>query len=251
MDNNMFRILCLALLLISCGKAAPALVQAGPVCVETGGVSALIPASGNCIYASSVTNGNVSVLFIGGFANSATAVTSIATTRTGGYTQIYATLTANNTFGYFYCAPITSSGTETVLVTMNGTLWNGHLIMAEISGTNGCTLDGTATGTSGGGISGSKQPGSLTTSNANSIVLNGMYASTVFQDLALTAGWTTILLNNLDSSNGRTSGLQYQVAASGSFNPTSTANASSEWSNVIMALQSAAGSSTVRRTVLN
>ncbi len=227
----------LLLLLASIAAVAPGfgaitVVQTqNGACTTSNGSFTTVPQSGSCGFSASVTAGNVVVLIIETRQNTP-AISSLTTAgKVSTYNSAYS-LTSGGAVGiFFYCGAVTTTGTETVVANVSQ-IYFGHLFMLEASGTNGCTADGTATGSS------SLSPGSITVS-VGSLVINGLYDNTTNSDLVLTAGWTTIGLNN----NGgvyRSGAAQYIKAVTTSYNPASTGSTDTTV-NGIIAIQAAAG----------
>lgn len=247
----MRRLLLLALLGLPL-FAVPAIVQVESAsCTSPNTGVSVIPSSGNCTFPGSVTSGNVIVALVGVRTNGSTGVASWTTGGTaslGGYSLLYKTSTGAAGVGAeIWCTTVTGSGTHTLVANMD-TIYFGHLFLAEISGTNGCSTVGTAIGGSSMTAGGPYTPGSITTPGANALLLNVAYVNYATgggSDMVLTAGYTQIGLNNLGNP-GREAGAQAEVVAAGSYNPVITAGTAA-WADAIVALAPSGASPSVYR----
>ena len=243
----MRKLIFLGLLSVACWAADPVVVQNNnsTPCETTNGSYTSIPQTGTCTLPRNVTAGNVIIALIGARPNTTNTISSVATTRTGGYSQIVSSYTAtSNSFGAeIWCGVVTSTGAEAAKVTYAASIYYGHLFLAEVSGTNGCAQDGTAVGAFA-GSGANKAPGTITTTRPNSILFNVAFNGASAADMALTATYTQIGLNN-GGATYREAGAQFKVVSAGGYNPVITGT-SSGWGDVIMALQPASGGGTVQ-----
>lgn len=203
------RKLLLLLTLSVSAQATQAWVQNGPTtCHNT---------SGNIACAiTGTTSGNILLIGAAYRTNSATDITSV-TGSLGTPAQISAANAgASSTAAWLYCEPLTSSGTETITVTLNGTYFFGNIVIQEFSGST-CTTDGT-----GSSSSSNTNPacGTFTPATADTIVAATVYANESSNTLSAGTGYATnaLILNNGGST--RSAGLEFKVvSASASQSP--------------------------------